>query len=264
MWWSIMTPKPDLLIETPADGVRLLRLNRPDRRNALATPLLTALAKALDHAAGDEAIRAVVITGDTKVFAAGADIRELASSGPDDAPHGPRQAAWERIRDFPKPLIAAVEGWCLGAGCELLMCCDLSVAGAGAQFGQPESSLGIMPGAGGTATLPRLVGRNLAMRMVLTGEMIDTDRAVAAGLVGEGVPAGQALDRALDLARTIAGRAPVALQAAKASVRAAFDLAHGDHLLHERRRFLALLGTDDKREGVAAFLEKRTPHWQGR
>lgn len=259
-----MTAKDHLLIETPADGVRLLRLNRPDRRNALATPLLSRLARALDEAAGDEAIRVGVITGDATVFAAGADIRELAVSGPDDAPHGPRQEAWDRIRDFPKPLIAAVEGWCLGAGCELLMCCDLSVAGDGATFGQPESSLGIMPGAGGTATLPRLVGRQLAMHMVLTGEMIDAARAVEAGLIGEAVPAGQALDRALDLARTIASRAPVALRTAKASVKAAFDLPHGDHLLFERRRFLSLLGTGDKQEGVAAFLEKRKPVWQGR
>ncbi|MFV3126749.1 enoyl-CoA hydratase-related protein [Niveispirillum sp. KHB5.9] len=260
-----MTAKsPHLLIETPSDGVRLLRLNRPDRRNALATPLLSAIARALDAATGDPGIRVVVITGDAKVFAAGADIRELAASTPDDPPHGPRQAAWETIRDFPKPLVAAVEGWCLGAGCELLMCCDLSVAGAGATFGQPESSLGIMPGAGGTATLPRLVGRTLAMRMVLTGEAIDAGHAVAAGLVGEMVQAGQALDRALELANMIAGRAPLALTAAKASVRAAFELPHGDHLLHERRRFLALLGTADRQEGVAAFLEKRPPHWQGR
>lgn len=259
-----MADAPDLLIEHPGEAVILLRLNRPDRRNALATPLLIKLAETLDAAAADAAVRCAVVTGDTKVFAAGADIRELAASGPDDAPHGPRQQAWARIRTFPKPLIAAVEGWCLGAGCELLMCCDLSVAGDGASFGQPETSLGIMPGAGGTATLPRLVGRHLAMRMVLTGELIDAARAVAAGLVGEVVPAGCALDRALELARVIVGRAPLALAAAKAGVKAAFDLPHGEHLAHERRQFLALLGTDDKREGVAAFLEKRPPHWQGR
>lgn len=259
-----MTDKPGLLAERPEPGVLLLRLNRPDRRNALATPLLTALADALTDAAVDADIRAVIVTGDTKVFAAGADIRELAASGPGDPPHGPRQVAWEAIRTFPKPLIAAVEGWCLGAGCELLMCCDLSVAGDTARFGQPESSLGIMPGAGGTATLPRLVGRTLAMHMVLTGESISAERAVAAGLVGEIVPTGQALDRALHLARLIAGRAPLALAAAKASVKAAFDLPHGEHLRQERSRFLALLGTDDKREGVAAFLEKRNPSWQGK
>ncbi|MBP7339613.1 enoyl-CoA hydratase-related protein [Niveispirillum sp.] len=259
-----MTDKPDLLIERPEPGLLLLRLNRPERRNALATPLLSALADALAAAVDDPDVRAVIITGDTKVFAAGADIRELAASGPDDPPHGPRQVAWDTIRHFPKPLIAAVEGWCLGAGCELLMCCDLSVAGTGAQFGQPESSLGIIPGAGGTATLTRLVGRTLAMRMVLTGESITAERALAAGLVGELVPAGQALDRALDLARLIAGRAPLALAAAKASVRATFDLHHGEHLRDERRYFLALLGTEDKREGVTAFLEKRKPQWQGR
>lgn len=259
-----MTDKPDLLIERPGPGQLLLRLNRPERRNALATPLLSALADALAETVDDPDVRAVIVTGDTKVFAAGADIRELAASGPDDAPHGPRQMAWDTIRHFPKPLIAAVEGWCLGAGCELLMCCDLSVAGDGAQFGQPESSLGIIPGAGGTATLTRLVGRTLAMRMVLTGESITAERALAAGLVGELVPAGQALARALELARLIAGRAPLALAAGKASVKAALDLPHGEHLRDERRYFLALLGTEDKREGVTAFLEKRKPLWLGR
>lgn len=266
MSWWIMTPDaaPPLLLATePRPGVRLLRLNRPERRNALASPLLLALAEALDAAAADDGVRCVVLTGNDKVFAAGADIKELAASGPDDPPHGPRQLAWDRIRAFPKPLVAAVEGWCLGAGLELLMCCDLSVAGGSARFGQPETNLGIMPGAGGTATLPRLVGRHLALRMVLTGEPIDTARAVAAGLVGEMVPDGVALDAALDLAASIAGRAPLALAAAKASIRAALDLPHADHLRLERRHFLSLLGTEDKAEGLAAFLEKRPPHWRG-
>lgn len=263
LWWNMKADEPGLISETPLLGVRLLRLNRPERRNALATPLLVALADALDQAGADGDIRCAIVTGGDKLFAAGADINELAASGPDDPPHGPRQHAWSRIRAFPKPLIAAVEGWCLGAGLELLLCCDLSVAGEGAKFGLPETNLGIMPGAGGTAILPRLIGLPLAMRMVLTGEAITAPQAVAAGLVGEMVTTGQALASALDLAALLADRAPLALAAAKASIRDAVELPLAEHLHQERRRFLALLGSDDKAEGLAAFLEKRPARWQG-
>lgn len=252
-----------VLIERPADGVLLLRLNRPERRNALATPVLLAVAEALGQAADDDAIRAVVVTGGDKLFAAGADINEIAGVGADEPIESARFLGWRAIRDFAKPLVAAVEGWCLGAGAELMMCCDIVVAGAGARFGQPETNLGIMPGAGGTATLARLVGRALAMRMVLTGEPIGAEEAVRAGLIAEAVAEGGALDRALALAGTIAGRAPLALQAAKASVREASELGERDHLLAERRRFVALLGTADKAEGIAAFKEKRAARWQG-
>lgn len=255
---------PMLLIERPSDGVLLLRLNRPDKRNALATDLLRAVADALIAVSSDAEIRCVVITGGDRIFAAGADINQLAFMDKAAAVADPRPAIWSSIRAFPKPLIAAVEGWSLGAGNELVMCCDLTLAGESAKFGQPETNLGIVPGAGGTATLARLVGRSLAMRMVLTGEPITARQAVAAGLVSEVVADGEALAAALALAGKIASRAPLAMQHAKSLVRAVFDALHGDHLTIEREKFSALFDTVDKREGVAAFLERRDPVWSGR
>ncbi|WCT72454.1 enoyl-CoA hydratase-related protein [Sphingomonas naphthae] len=252
-----------LLIERPGEAITLLRLNRPDRRNAIATPLLAAIADALDEAARDDAVRAVVITGSVKVFAAGADIGEMADKTAVGALADVRPALWARLRAFPKPLVAAVEGWCLGAGNELLMCCDLAVAGAGAKFGQPETNLGIMPGAGGTATLPRLVGRTAAMKMVLLGDPIDAAEARALGLIAAVVADGGALDEALAWATRLATRAPLALRQAKAMVTAAFDLPHQAHLQAERQAFALLFSTADKAEGVAAFLERRPPDWTG-
>lgn len=252
-----------LIEEKRGDHVLLLQLNRPEKRNALATDLLGALADTLDRAAAAAGIRAVVITGNDKVFAAGADINELATRGASGALADPRPAIWGRIRGFAKPLIAAVEGWSLGAGNELVMCCDLVVSGASAKFGQPETNLGIIPGAGGTAILPRIVGRSTAMKMVLLGEPLTARAALAAGLVCDVVEDGQALDAALALAETIAGRAPVAMQQGKAMVRAAFETHQSAHLVMERQAFAALFGTQDKREGIAAFLEKRAPQWTG-
>ena len=258
-----MTAEPMLLIDAAAEGVTLIRLNRPDRRNALATPLLQEIAAALTVAANEPAIRAVLITGSDTVFAAGADINEVAAAGSDDPIESPRFLAWRAIRVFPKPLLAAVEGWCLGAGLELAMCCDIVVAGETARFGQPETNLGIIPGAGGTATLTRLVGRALATRMVLTGEPIDARHALASGLISEVAPAGEALAQAAVLAGKIADRAPLAMRQAKASLREAAELAERDHILAERRRFVSLLGSADKAEGIAAFKEKRAPNWCG-
>ena len=256
--------RPALLRETPAEGVLLLRLNRPERRNALATPLLQAVANELTSAAQNDSVRCVVIIGNEKVFAAGADLDELAASGSDDPVETPRFLAWAAIRAFPKPLLAAVEGWCLGAGSELMMCADIVIAGDSAKIGQPETNLGIIPGAGGTATLTRLVGRALAMQMVLTGDPITAARAHSSGLIADVVPAGQALAEALSLAGKIADRAPLALRAAKASVRDAAMLDENSHLTGERKRFIELLGTADKAEGIASFREKRQPVWQGR
>lgn len=253
-----------LRIEATAEGVRVLQLDRPEKRNAIATPLLADVAAALGEAAGDDDVRCVVITGSDKVFAAGADINELASKDVAGALDDPRPALWAAIRRFPKPLIAAVEGWCLGAGNELLMCCDIAVAGAGARFGQPETNLGIIPGAGGTATLPRIVGRAAAMRMVLLGEPVDAQEAFRLGLVSEVVQTGEALGHAITLARKIAARSPLAMRQAKAMVAATYDLGHTSHLLAERQAFSVLFGTADRREGVASFLEKREPVWQGR
>lgn len=252
-----------LLVERSADHVLLLRLNRPEKRNALATDLLSRVAEALDAAASDPGVRVVVLTGSDKVFAAGADINELASRDASGALGDPRPAIWARIRGFSKPLIAAVEGWSLGAGNELVMCCDLVVAGLGAKFGQPETNLGIIPGAGGTAILPRIVGRSRAMMMVLLGEPLSATEAHQAGLVAQLCDDGAALASALGLAERIAGRAPVAMQQGKAMVRAAFETHQSAHLLLERQAFAALFGTADKREGTAAFFDKRAPQWIG-
>lgn len=257
-------PAEILLIEGPKEGVLILRLNRPDQRNALATPLLSRIAEVLDGVAHNPAVRCVIITGSEKVFAAGADILELKSKDAAASLLDVRGGLWGRVRAFPKPLVAAVEGWCLGAGMELLMCCDLAVASETARFGQPETNLGIMPGAGGTATLPRLVGRTAAMKMVLLGEPITAREAEALGLVSQIAMPGEALTTARDLASRLASRAPLAVRQAKAMITAAFDLPHSAHLAVERQAFSLLFATQDKAEGVAAFLEKRLPEWSGR
>ncbi|WP_016745189.1 enoyl-CoA hydratase-related protein [Rhizorhabdus wittichii] len=253
-----------LIVERRAGGVVLIRLNHPERRNALATPLLRAVADEINAAEGDKDVRVVVITGSDTLFAAGADIDELLASGAGDPIETPRYIAWAAIRSFSKPLVAAVEGWCLGAGAELMMCADIVVAAKGAKIGQPETNLGIIPGAGGTATLPRRIGQARAMHMVLTGEPIGAEEAHAIGLVACLAEQGQALDAALALAAKLAMRAPLALRAAKASIRDAEHLDEAAHLRSERVRFLKLLGTADKAEGIAAFREKRRPDWQGR
>lgn len=259
-----MSDSEELILEKPADGVRLLRLNRPEKRNALATPLLEAIAVALEEGDADDAICTFVISGGDKIFAAGADINEMA---PKQAPEGladVRPGLWRRIRSIRKPVVAAVEGWCLGAGNELLMCCDIAVASKEAKFGQPETNLGIIPGAGGGATLARLVGRSRAMQMALTGKPITADEALSFGLVAEVVESGGATARAIELASEIASRAPLAMQQAKAVIKAAFDMPHEANLAFERQAFSLLFSTEDKKEGVNAFLEKRKPEWRGR
>lgn len=257
-----MTPDAAILLEQRQDnGVLLLTLNRPAQRNALATPLLEAIAAALRAADRDSGIRSVVLTGNDKVFAAGADIEELARSDGSEPVEGPRWIAWNAIAAFSKPLIAAVEGWCLGAGSELMLRCDIVVAGRNAKLGQPETNLGIIPGAGGTAILPRKVGMATAMDMVLTGEPITGERAYQLGMVARLVDDGQALASGLELAAQLASRAPEALRVAKASIGHSSDSTLGDHLRVERERFLGLLAGAEKAEGIAAFREKRPPDW---
>ncbi|MBG6120427.1 enoyl-CoA hydratase [Sphingobium sp. AEW010] len=255
-------PEAALLVEQH-DHVLTLRLNRPDRRNALATSLLAAIAEQLTMADGAAEIRAVIITGSDTLFAAGADINELAEATSADPIESPRYQAWAAIRGFSKPLIGTVEGWCLGAGCELALCCDIVVAGAGASFGQPETNLGIIPGAGGTATLTRLIGRARAMHMVLTGETISANQAFDAGLIASVVDPGNAYATGWALAVKIAARAPLAMAAAKASIKDASLLPEDEHLRRERRRFVELLSSDDKQEGIAAFKERRAAVWRG-
>jgi enoyl-CoA hydratase len=249
----------------PNDGVALVTIERPEVLNALSFDLLDALAAVLADLDADPACRAIVLTGSgTRAFAAGADIRELAVQTPITLLVDDRFAVWERIGATRKPLIAAVRGFALGGGCELAMSCDLIVAGDDAQFGQPEINLGVMPGAGGTQRLTRAIGRARAMDLILTGRTIDAAEAQAAGLVSRVVPSDETLDAALELARTIASKAPVAVLAAKEAVRLAEELPLAAGLRHERRAFFALFASEDQTEGMAAFVEKRPPQWKGR
>jgi len=255
---------PMLLIENPRPGVRLLTLNRPEVRNALSTPLLAELAAAIDAAQEDGAVRVAIVTGGPKVFAAGADIRELANRDVLGALFDQRPNYWERLRKFPKPLLAAVNGYALGGGCELAMHCDIIIAGASARFGQPEVNLGIIPGGGGTQRLARLAGQQMAMKLNLSGEFIDAVEAKACGLVAELVPDEATLARALTLAEIIAAKAPIAVRLAKEAVLASRDLPLEAGLAFERQAFATLFSTEDFREGVAAFLDKRKPRFAGR
>ena len=249
----------------PVAGVALVTIERPDVLNALSFDLLDELAAALAALDEDPACRAIVLTGSgTRAFAAGADIRELAVQTPVSLLVGDRFAVWERIAATRTPVIAAVRGFALGGGCELALSCDLIVAGDDAQFGQPEINLGVMPGAGGTQRLTRAIGRARAMDLILTGRNLGAREAESMGLVSRVVPAHETLEAALDVARTIAAQAPIAVLAAKEAVRLAEELPLSAGLRHERRAFFALFASDDQREGMSAFVEKRRPEWKGR
>ena len=254
----------DLLISDPKPFVRQLTINRPEVRNALSNAVLDKIATVLEAARDDDAVRAVVLTGGDKVFAAGADLRELSQRNPVTGLTDSRPSHWERIRKFPKPLIAAVNGFALGGGCELSMHCDITIAGAGARFGQPEVNLGIIPGAGGTQRLTRIAGQQIAMKLCLSGELIDAAEAKAVGLVAEVVPDDQTLARAIALAETIASKAPVAVRLAKEAVLNALDMPLEAGLLFERKAFSVVLATQDFKEGTTAFLDKRKPKFEGR
>lgn len=259
-----MNDLEDLLVTRPEPGVMLITLNRPSARNALRTATLAEIVRVLDAAAADAAIGAVVLTGSEKFFAAGADLKEMAALGPIDLLADPRPLHWKRIAAFSKPLLAAVHGYALGAGCELVMHVDIVIAGEAAQFGQPEINLGIIPGAGGTQRLARVVGKSRAMQMVLTGESIDAYIALQCGLASEVHPADAVLPRTLALARTIAAKAPLALRAAKEAVLLSYESGLSVALDAERKSFVLLAASHDRNEGIAAFLEKRMPIYLGR
>lgn len=255
-------------VEHPLDGhagVALVTIDRPEARNALSFALLDELADALEALQDDPACRVIVLTGaGERAFAAGADIVELADQTPARLDAEGRFGAWDRIWAIEPPLIAAVRGFALGGGCELAMSCDMIVAGDDAQFGQPEIRLGVMPGAGGTQRLPRAVGSGLAMELILTGRTMGATEAKTAGLVTRVVPAETTVDAALALADEIAAMPPLAARAAKQSIRAAAELPLAAGLREERIAFFNLFATDDQREGMTAFMEKRRPTWTGR
>ena len=243
-----------LRISHPQDGVALVELNRPKRLNALNNELMRALGDALERFAADGTTRAVVIAGDERAFAAGADIGEFQTDGPD-------LAQWDRVWASPLPRIAAVRGVALGGGLELAMSCDLFVVADDARLGQPEINLGVMPGAGGTQRLVRAVGKSIAMEMVLLGRELSGREACERGLANRSVPAEQTLSTALELAVAIALKAPIAIRTAKRAIDRAFEASLGENLRAERADFYALLTTDDAREGIAAFVERRPPTW---
>jgi enoyl-CoA hydratase len=244
-----------LAVEMIESGVRLITLQRPQALNALNTQLLGELADELSAAQVDPDTRAVVITGSR--------MKEMAERDLVGILDDPRQASWQAITRFSKPLIAAVNGFALGGGCELAMHADIIIAGEDARFGQPEINLGIMPGAGGTQRLLRAVGKSMAMQMVLTGEPIDARQAQRAGLVSEVTQPEFTVERALQVARTIAAKAPLAVRLAKEALLKAMDTDLASGLRFERHAFTVLAGTRDRDEGIAAFQEKRTPTFTG-
>lgn len=252
-----------VLAEHPADGVVLLRVNRPEARNALNMAVRHALADHLEAAASDRAIRAAVVTGNETAFVAGGDIREMEALGPLEARTRGTDKLWDRIAAFPKPLIAAVNGFAYGGGCELCLHSDIVIAGEGARFALPEVKIGILPGGSGTQRLMRAVGKHKAMLMILTGEPIGAREAGEWGLVSRVVPDADALPEALRIAAHIAKLAPIAVELAKESALLGQDAPMAAALNIERKALWLLHATRDQKEGMRAFLEKRAPQFKG-
>lgn len=244
--------------------VGLITLNRPQALNALNNQLMNELMDALEVFDREDAIRAIVIAGSEKAFAAGADIKEMANKSAQEMKDSEQVAVLERIRSIQKPLIAAVSGWALGGGCELALSCDMIVASESAKFGLPEITLGVIPGAGGTQRLTHAVGKALAMEMILNNRTLSAQEALQYGLVNRVVPVDSYLDETLKIAEEIASRAPLAARAAKKLINAAYDLSLTDGLAEEKRAFYELFDTADQKEGMQAFVEKRKPDWSGK
>ena len=255
---------PNTIIVETHDKVGLIRLNRPQALNALNSELMAELNAALDGFEADDSIGCVVVTGSEKAFAAGADIKEMQNKTFIEAYLGDFISKWDPAGQRRKPVIAAVAGFALGGGCELAMMCDFIIAADNAKFGQPEIRLGVIPGSGGTQRLTRFVGKSKAMDLCLTGRMMDAAEAERCGLVSRVVPAAELMTEALAAAAKIAGLSPVAVTVCKEMVETAFETTLAQGLKSERRLFQALFATEDQKEGMAAFLEKRKPSFKGR
>jgi enoyl-CoA hydratase len=253
-----------LLEKGVAPGVALIRLNRPESLNALNRALVADLTQMLLDLDQDSEVRAIVITGNERAFAAGADIKEMAGDSAIDMLILDQFQKWDQIKRLKKPLIAAVSGYALGGGCELAMLCDIIIASETAQFGQPEIKIGVIPGAGGTQRLTRAIGKSRAMEYILTGRFFSAQQAYEWGLVSRVVPVELYLEEAIKLAAEIASMPPLAVQLAKQAILKSYELSLEEGLHFERRNFYLLFATEDQKEGMKAFIEKRSPQWKGR
>ena len=257
------TETKPVLIDRPDDGVVLVRINRPEARNALNLATRKALAAAFEGLHDDPSVRAVVLTGNEQAFAAGADLKEFIDAGAVEMLQRRAERYWSSVARTPQPVIAAINGYALGGGLELAMCCDIIIAGESAKLGQPEVRVGIMPGAGGTQRLTRAVGKFQAMRICLTGRPISAAEACQIGLVSQVVPDAGVVDAALEMAREIARLPPLAVMQIKEAILAGQDASLETGLMLERKAFQLLFASADKREGMQAFLEKRPPSFKG-
>jgi enoyl-CoA hydratase len=254
----------ELVLVDRDEPIAVVLLNRPKQLNALSDELMEALVDALRELDGDEAIRCIVVGGSERAFAAGADIGQLAQASPIEMYYQRRVDRWDEIRALWTPLVAAVSGFCLGGGCELAMACDLIVASETARFGQPETGLGLIPGAGGTQRLTRAVGKAVAMDVILSGRFLSANEALRAGIVARVVAKEAWLAEAKRVAREIAAKGPVATRLAKEAVDRAFEGPLTLGVEYERRLLYLALASEDAREGLTAFLEKRRPDFKGR
>jgi len=253
-----------VLVERPAEGVALIRINRPESRNALNTEVRKLIAQHLTEIGEDSTTRCVVLTGNEKSFAAGADIKEMAGIGAIEHMQRGTDKLWRTIASCPKPVIAAVNGFALGGGCELAMICDIIIAGESARFGQPEVKIGIMPGGGGTQRLARAIGKYKAMKFCLTGDLFNAKEAYEMGLVSEVVADAEVEKRAIAVAMQIAEMAPLAVQLIKEALLAGQDASLDAALRLETRAIQVLFASQDQKEGMNAFIEKRKPKFQGK
>jgi len=257
-------PYEMIVVETPAPGVGLARINRPDALNALNGQVVDEIFTALEGFDADPAVGCIVLTGSERVFAAGADIKQMAGSDVVTMLTGSDFTDWARMARVGKPVIAAVAGWALGGGCELAMACDMIVAAENARFGQPEVTLGIIPGAGGTQRLTRAVGKALALEIMLADRRLSAQEALHYGLVNRVYPVESYLDEALRLAGKIATMPQVAVRLIKDAVNRAYELSLTEGLAYEKRNFFLSFNTEDKGEGMQAFIEKRPAQWKHR